>query len=1443
MAGYKYSKSALQVLERSVIPFVVFQRLAGRIVPLVISAGFCDLFALTREEAAALLNRDMYVNVHPDDKDRLLAEVNRFVSEGGSLNIVYRLKTEKRKDDMIVHLQGERLLAEDGTRLTIVWFTSEGFYSAKNEDHNGLARSFNALLREETMIRRASYDGLTGLPNMANFFKLADAARSWKNALVYCDFCGLTGFNRKNGYAEGDNLIHAFAELLVKYFGIESCCRLAQDNFAIYTDADGLEAKLEKLFEDCHSLNGGKSLPVRAGIYVDDNPELEIGVACDRAKMACNVHRNSYVSVYEYFTEKLQEKDAIRQYILDNLDRAMQEKWIQAYLQPIIRAVNEKVCDVEALARWVDPERGVLSPASFIPVLEDAGLIYKLDLYMVDRVLEIIKMQLDAGFNVIPHSINLSRSDFDACDIVEEIRKRVDASGIDRNKITIEITESVIGNDLVFMKEQVNRFRELGFPVWMDDFGSGYSSMDVLQSIQFDLIKFDMSFMQKYDEGGNAKVILTELMRMATSLGVDTVCEGVETASQVRFLQEIGCSKLQGYYYSKPISLKTFMEMDKKSTLIENENPDESDYYENIGRVNLFDLGVIASGDDNALQHSFNMVPIAILEINGDKARYLRSNRSYQFFAKRFFNYEITNNPFDLKNPEGAKWSNYISEIKRCCKSGNSIFFDGKVSDGSVSHFLARRIHVNPVTGATAVAMAVLSISEPDGNTTYADIARSLAADYYNLFVIDLDTNSFTEYSSKVGDEELSIVRHGEDFFASARRDTMTRIYEEDREPFLALFTKEKVLRDLDRQGVFTTTYRLIDTGTPMYVNMKITRLRGGNRLILGISIIDAHMKQMEEDKKLRQERVSLGRIAALSPDYIVLYTIDPVTGHYTQYNASKEFKSFGLAKQGDDFFADVVLDAPKAIAPEDMERHLRVFTKENVLRGIRENGLFVHHYRMIMDGKTVPSSLKATLIRENDGEKIILGVTNDEEEYRRKLEKAYKKANSTAVIYNHVAHALARGYTDLFYVNMDTDEFIEFHTDDERGVLNEARRGTEFFEECKREAKLYVHQEDQAAFVKAMNRRFLEEILTGNKVFELTYRRIKGGEPFYVLMKVSRMEDDKRFIVIAVQDIDELMRQRRAEEQREEERIIYTRLHALTGNYICIYVVDPETGSYREFSATANYEESLKQAKEGSDFFTTVREAARTFNHPEDQKRFLSAFTKENILAEVKRSGIFTLVYRLMMDKKPVYVQLKAAMVEEKEGPRLIVGIYDIDAQVKQEEEFGKQLAQAQTQATIDALTGIKNKYAYLAAEARLNSQIAEHNQPPFAIVILDVNDLKKVNDTVGHQAGDQYLRDACKIICETFKRSPVFRMGGDEFAVIAQGSDYERIEELVGCVSDRNAEAAGTGGIVIACGMSKFDNDACVAAVFDRADHTMYENKSRLKNLPSKTGSKAGL
>ena len=131
------------------------------------------------------------------------------------------------------------------------------------------------------------------------------------------------------------------------------------------------------------------------------------------------------------------------------------------------------------------------------------------------------------------------------------------------------------------------------------------------------------------------------------------------------------------------------------------------------------------------------------------------------------------------------------------------------------------------------------------------------------------------------------------------------------------------------------------------------------------------------------------------------------------------------------------------------------------------------------------------------------------------------------------------------------------------------------------------------------------------------------------------------------------------------------------------------------------------------------------------------------------------------------------------------------------------------------------------------MDRRIRECSQPPFAVVMLDINDLKKINDTEGHQAGDRYLRDACKTICDTFKHSPVFRIGGDEFTVIAQGRDYMRIDELTAQMARYNADASRDGGIMIACGMARFENDECVASVFERADHSMYENKKELKAI----------
>ena len=1136
MQRYRFTEQLQTAYENMQVPFAIYQFIDKQVVTLALSDGFCELFGYENKAQAYYdMDHDMYKDMHPDDMARIADAALRFATEGGRYEVIYRTSMKNRTGYKIVHASGRHVYTEDGIRLAHIWYTDEGTYAEEPQiAESELQRALNDALHVRSMEKARSYDFLTGLSNMTRFFELAEVKKehilqqSGQPILLYIDFSGMKFFNARHGFAEGDKILCSFARMLSHTFSNENSCRIGADHFAVLTEEAGAEEKLNSIFKQFSELYGGKTPPVHVGIYPYRIEDVPVSSACDRAKLACSSLAGSYTSAYCYYDTKRREEAYLKQYVIENFDTAIREKWIQVYLQPIVRAVNERVCDVEALARWNDPEKGVLPPAAFIPVLEETGLICKLDLYMLDRVLEAIKIQSKEGFLCVPHSINISRADFDACDIVEEIRKRVDAAGVKRDRITVEITESVIGSNLEFMKEQVERFRKLGFPVWMDDFGTGYSSVEVLQSIKFDVIKFDMSFLHKLDEVKERKVILTDLMRMASSLDTDTVCEGVETKSQVQFLREIGCSKLQGFYYSRPIPFDAIQEMHKSSTLIENENPEESDYYENIGKVNLFDIGVVANEDNNDLQSTFSNIPIAVLELTDGEARYVRNNRVFQDFAKRFFGIDIAEGQTDLRQTDNEIASAWLSVVKQCGENGNRVFFDNTAPDGSVIHSFARRISINPVTGSTAVAIAVLSITEPDDKTTYADIAKSLAADYYNIFVIDLDKDTYIEYVSQVGGEELAIQRHGKDFFESARIDAMTRIYEEDREPFLKWLTRENVLREIDEQGVFTTTYRLIDTGTPIYVNMKINRMQGGNRLILGVSNIDAQMKQREEEIKLRQERVLLGRIAALAGYYIALYIVDPVTEQFFKYRSSTEYAQLGLTEQGEAFFSQVIADGREVIYPEDRERLLYILTKDNVLREIRQNGLFVHNYRLLIEGRYVPVSLRATLLQEDSGEKILFGVN--------KLFSKEPSTNESKIIYTHIAQALAREYTDLYYVNIDTDEFIEFQTDSNLGVLTEARRGADFFEGCRRDVKLFIHPEDQELFVRTMDPDFLRKVLAGSKEYQLIYRRIKNGRTFYVRMNISRFEDDQCLLVMAVSDIDELMKKRQSEERNTAE-------------------------------------------------------------------------------------------------------------------------------------------------------------------------------------------------------------------------------------------------------------------------------------------------------------------
>ncbi len=980
MEKYSYSAEERTILENLEQPLAVYQNVDGQVVTLVVSNGFCRLLGYeTREQAVYDMDHDMFKNTHPDDRNRaaLAAQVFSESGAGAVYDVVFRTKAGAVTENSyrVIHAHGTHLFPEPGVQIAQVWYMDEGEYQAGDEaSATGINKALNNALHEESILKAARYDPLTGLPNLTWFFTISEMEKARlrkenrQSALLYIDLSGMKYFNHRNGFAEGDKLLKALANVLRSVFGKEHCCHIGADRFAAATAEELLPGHLEYFRTEALTMNDGNTLPIRVGVYSTAIEDVPVSMAYDRAKMSCDAIRKTDVLSVNYYSAEITETIRRRQYIEQTIDKAIREKWIQVYYQPIVRAMNQRVCNEEALARWIDPNEGFLSPAEFIPQLENAGLIYKLDLCVLDQVLEKMSRQAEKGLTVPPHSINLSRSDFEACDIVEEIRKRVDASGIARKQICIEITESVIGSDFDFMKEQVERFRGLGFPVWMDDFGSGYSSLDVLQSITFDLIKFDMSFMRKLDQGESAKIILTELMKMATSLGVDTVCEGVETEAQALFLQEIGCSKLQGYYFCKPISYEGILERYATGKQIGFEDPDASGYYETVGRVNLYDLGVIASQDEDGFQNSFSTLPMGIIEIKGDSARFVRSNPSYREFMKRFFNMDISGMMQDFQKYSAAFTRNVV---RACCEQGMRSFYNETMPDGSVVHTFARRIGVNPAGGEMAVAVAVMSISAPGEGESYADIARALAADYYNIYVVDLDTDSFIEYTSPVGQDRLAEERHGEDFFEASRTASATRIYEEDRELFKTWFTKENVIRELDERGVFTTVYRLIDTGEPVYAHMKVTRMQGTNRIILGISIIDAQMKQQRQIASIQREKDTLAKVMAITEDYLSLYSVDPETDHFIEYSSTGEYEKLGIAKEGEDFFRTGAENGRRVVCPEDLPHFLKEFTKENILKVLKEESRFITHYRLMFEG--VPQMVSLKIAPFHDGEKDIL--------------------------------------------------------------------------------------------------------------------------------------------------------------------------------------------------------------------------------------------------------------------------------------------------------------------------------------------------------------------------------------------------------------------------------------------------------------------------------------
>lgn len=406
-------------------------------------------------------------------------------------------------------------------------------------------------------------DAATGLLSKEAFFDEAAAYLRHSGArdvsIVCFDVDHFKLFNDLHGLDCGDELLRYLGRALALRFSPDEAqplARLAADTFALC--ATGIRPeRVERILVDISSeCPNGIDAIVRAGVYRIEDPASPVSIMCDRAVIALRTVKGSYFDRVALYDPGMREALVLEREVVAGIESALREDRIELFLQPKCNIRTGKIVGAEALARWRHPERGIVAPGEFIPLIERNGLVRSLDLRVWEKTAAWIRGLIDEGVQPVPVSVNVSRADIYLVDVAAELHALVERYGIDPSLIEVEIIESAYSERPDRIVAAFDALAERGFTVLMDDFGSGYSSLNMLKDINVDVLKIDMRFLDRDDR--RSKDIMESVIRMARWLDLPVIAEGVETREQVNFLLDVGCSYAQGYYYARPMEAAAF---------------------------------------------------------------------------------------------------------------------------------------------------------------------------------------------------------------------------------------------------------------------------------------------------------------------------------------------------------------------------------------------------------------------------------------------------------------------------------------------------------------------------------------------------------------------------------------------------------------------------------------------------------------------------------------------------------------------------------------------------------------------------------------------------------------------------------------------------------------------------------------------------------------------
>lgn len=415
-------------------------------------------------------------------------------------------------------------------------------------------------------------DELTGLDNINRFYVRAEELlATGKYAVVYCDIDRFKLINDTFGFEEGDEVLRAFGSILQKSMEDRECCaRLSADNFVMlrhYKQWETLAADLMHIQAVLNKWRGKRGIipyeiAVSFGVYQADAGETnDMKQMLDFANYAMRSAKTAAGGSCFLYDEQMRNKALFEQGLEGRLASAMEQGEFEAYYQPKVDMDTGRIVGCEALVRWNHPEQGLLMPGSFISFFEKKGLIVRVDLHMFEQVCRTVRRWLDEGRPAVTVSCNFSQMHFGHDGFAGQVSEIADRFQVPHHLLEVEITESAIADAPESVSSALTELKMRGFQIAIDDFGSGYSSLGQLQRLRADVLKLDRSFVCAGLQGPREQIVIENLVNMASELGMEVVCEGVETQVQVKVLQDIGCHIAQGYYYYRPMQTAAFEQL------------------------------------------------------------------------------------------------------------------------------------------------------------------------------------------------------------------------------------------------------------------------------------------------------------------------------------------------------------------------------------------------------------------------------------------------------------------------------------------------------------------------------------------------------------------------------------------------------------------------------------------------------------------------------------------------------------------------------------------------------------------------------------------------------------------------------------------------------------------------------------------------------------------